>query len=475
MAKKREVKQTQLLSPEKYIRQKSRTLPIYKCWINDDWEESKMANVIVSRQHANGRISACIYLTDTGCLGVKDTFYMFNIPAERLKEVQDGYPVRLLEIPYDMAHNVIFEAIKYAARYGFAPHQTFTQTTSFFLEDKDDPKIPLMDIPCGDEKGNPIYVNTGYETPARANEIRAQLERAKAGEVDFPFYHDDDVDVDVDEEEDKELTKLIFKTLTFEQEERYSAFINILTRQLEGNPEKYDGEMLSVLSDLIVLEIVDEKQIQKELENIKKEISHPIVEPEELPNSQFAGVQDYYAIAIPYAEALYMVTNDHGETKKQVETKIEQLREQLGEGAVVDYLHLMFLESRESRQYEATLKKYHDKYPDYFLITLKWYFNRFDKRVINKADVKAFHSILSTLKLPITQYEFKAFFMIYAAICLKFDKLSLDEFAKILALERYVQDEDLKVTDTYCDYLIEAIEPIKALQAVMYLSKKGLL
>ena len=57
MAKKNAGKVIQMLTPENYIRSKSRTLPIYDCWINSDWEEGKMASVLISRQHTNGNIT----------------------------------------------------------------------------------------------------------------------------------------------------------------------------------------------------------------------------------------------------------------------------------------------------------------------------------------------------------------------------------------------------------------------------------
>ena len=41
MAKKKKGKVIQMLSPENYIKQRARTLPIYECRINSDWEINK--------------------------------------------------------------------------------------------------------------------------------------------------------------------------------------------------------------------------------------------------------------------------------------------------------------------------------------------------------------------------------------------------------------------------------------------------
>jgi len=65
----------QMLSPENYIRKKARMLPIYECWLNNDWEVSGAASIIIARRHTNENITFYLYLVDLYCLGVKDSFY----------------------------------------------------------------------------------------------------------------------------------------------------------------------------------------------------------------------------------------------------------------------------------------------------------------------------------------------------------------------------------------------------------------
>ncbi len=43
MAKKKQGKAVPMLSPENYIRQKARTLPLFECWVNKNWREDKLA------------------------------------------------------------------------------------------------------------------------------------------------------------------------------------------------------------------------------------------------------------------------------------------------------------------------------------------------------------------------------------------------------------------------------------------------
>ncbi|MDQ3291320.1 MAG: hypothetical protein M3Q05_08530, partial [Bacteroidota bacterium] len=50
---------------------RARSLPIYKCLVNEGWAESALAQVIVLRKHVNGHLTAGIYLVDLLCTGVK--------------------------------------------------------------------------------------------------------------------------------------------------------------------------------------------------------------------------------------------------------------------------------------------------------------------------------------------------------------------------------------------------------------------
>lgn len=179
MAKSKKNRSIQVfISPENYIRKKARNLPISSCLINTDWKERRVSNLIISRQHTNGNQTFCMYLVDKDCLGVKDTFFNFNIPQEEfygvIRDISNQYEIE--EISYELAHNIIFAAIEYAEEYGFKPHKDFTSTTQYFLEEDND-DIPLIEIHCGNKDGNPRYMNAGYESPAEANKIINQLEK----------------------------------------------------------------------------------------------------------------------------------------------------------------------------------------------------------------------------------------------------------------------------------------------------------
>ena len=141
------------LSPEKYIQTRVRSLPISKCFVTTDWEEFGIANVVVTRKHVNGNITAGIYLVDLFCLGIKDTFYFFNEPEEELFEKINIERSYLQEVDYNLAHNIIYAGHDFAIEFDIQPHKTFS-ITKFILEEDND-AIPVIDIPVGDENGNP--------------------------------------------------------------------------------------------------------------------------------------------------------------------------------------------------------------------------------------------------------------------------------------------------------------------------------
>ena len=88
-------------SPGKAIRTRARNLPFGKCYVNSDWKTGHLANVIVTRLHVNGNVTAGMYLVDLLCLGVKESWYLFNESKHRVLEFlnkDDGHT--FIEIDY---------------------------------------------------------------------------------------------------------------------------------------------------------------------------------------------------------------------------------------------------------------------------------------------------------------------------------------------------------------------------------------
>jgi hypothetical protein len=203
MANKKKGKVVQMLSPENYIRQRARTLSIFECWINDNWEETGLASIMVARKHSNGNITSGMYLVDLKCLGVKDAHYFFNIPEYEFRELLEhaGETMNMESLSYTLAHNIIFAGIEFAGEYGFKPHKDFTSVAQYILEEDTD-EVELMEIECG-RNGKPAYVRGPYESDAWAAQIVVQLERT-AGPGNYYFFDQKDFDDDNFDDDDDE-------------------------------------------------------------------------------------------------------------------------------------------------------------------------------------------------------------------------------------------------------------------------------
>lgn len=155
--KKKPVQPQQPLSPKKYILTRARLLPVYKCLVNENWEKSKLASVIVTRKHSTGNITAGFFLVDLMARGVKDTHYVFNErEVDFFDNLYERWPMHPEEIPYPLAHNIIYGALEFAEDYNFKPHPDFDITSHILEEDTEE--IELMDLEFG-VNGKPFIMD----------------------------------------------------------------------------------------------------------------------------------------------------------------------------------------------------------------------------------------------------------------------------------------------------------------------------
>jgi hypothetical protein len=223
------------LSPEKYIKSRARALKIDRCLVNADWETSKIAHVIVIREHTNGNFTYAGYLVDLLCLGVKDTYYEFNMFQDHLEDWLDTHSeeTEMIEIEYSLAHNIIFAGHDLATEYHIPQHHDFVSTTCYLLEE-DDEKIPLIEIHTGDENGLPhLIVSSDNKQPvalARLKEFAREgsyrytiLEGEPFKEDDYDFADEGELGEDDWDEEDG--TDCIFWS-----KEEWESFINNISQ-----------------------------------------------------------------------------------------------------------------------------------------------------------------------------------------------------------------------------------------------------
>ncbi|MDB5011804.1 MAG: hypothetical protein JWQ25_6, partial [Daejeonella sp.] len=198
--KKKSANVAPLLSDESYIKSgKARKLEIHKCLINDDWQETGIAQVVVMREHINGNVTAGIFLVDLLCAGVKDSFFMFNVDENlflyKFKQMQSESMQNIVTCDYVLAHNIIYGAIEFADDFNIKPCSEFKITQMILEEDNDD--VPLMDVDFGRD-GKPCLI--GDEDDPKTQYYLQRL-RTYAGEGNFEFIAAID---DFEEGEDKD-------------------------------------------------------------------------------------------------------------------------------------------------------------------------------------------------------------------------------------------------------------------------------
>ena len=176
-------------SPEGFIRLKARSLPVDGCWINEDWEDTGSVYTIVARRHPNGNITAGIYFVDLLCLGIKKVQILFDITADNFEGVMKlgGDTLNVEKVEYALVHNIIYDGLDYAKKFGFEPCSEF-EIARHILEE-DTAKHRKYDIECGVE-GKPMFIQTELESDAQATQIMAQLEKTVGP---GNFYHKDNM------------------------------------------------------------------------------------------------------------------------------------------------------------------------------------------------------------------------------------------------------------------------------------------
>ena len=373
MAKKKKGKVVQMLSPENYIRQKARNLPIYECRVNKDWKETGLAHITVARKHTNGNITIGMYLVDLKLLGVKDAFYRFNISELEYREIieEEERQMIIKKVSYPLVHNIIFAGIEFADDYGFKPHKDFTSVAQYILE-KDTEEIELIDIECG-EDDKPVYVRGPLESEIRANQIITQLEReAGPGNYEIVWRSEEDfmeesswdddtswLDDDVDDIEEK------FEGLSINEK------LQIINEKLPHNDELSEEEKKGLA--VLINTVIHDKLDLNLLETVVQEVTEKLLQYEitDEYSDEMLGIEPDSNINREKWEKqfseIYDLTTDK---PKSAGKKIKKLQKKMPENPALAFLDLMAEQTQKSSKYEEKLNKYHIQFPHYPLIKL---------------------------------------------------------------------------------------------------------
>ncbi len=174
-------------SPQAIIRH-ARTYPIFECLISDNWQKKDnmgLVEVLVARQQPDGNICFGVYLVDTFCLGLKNTFANAGFSRGRYQsEVRKNNKVfragKPVECTIELAHQMIYQSIEYAEQFGFEPEKDFA-LSQYLLAPRGELEEPY-DLTFGKD-GKPFFIAGPYDNVAR---IMRQLEKT-AGPGNYHF------------------------------------------------------------------------------------------------------------------------------------------------------------------------------------------------------------------------------------------------------------------------------------------------
>jgi hypothetical protein len=163
----------------------ARSYPLFDCWITSNWKKSDLGliEILVSRKQPDGNICFGFYLVDNYCLGLKNTLVKANVPlgayqSEVVETLFRGE--KPAQCDPELAHQMIYAAIDYAAQFGFQPHSDFTSTQNLLM-----PRGELAEpykLTFG-KNGKPFFISGPNDNALR---IVKQLEKT-AGPGNFDY------------------------------------------------------------------------------------------------------------------------------------------------------------------------------------------------------------------------------------------------------------------------------------------------
>ena len=162
------------LSPQAIIR-RARTFPLLECLINANWQQdnSGLVQILLARQQPDGDICFGSYLVDMYCLGLKNTYANAGFSRTRYENEVRGRIFRGVppeECPVELAHQMIYASIEYAARFGFQPEKDFA-LSQYLLAPRGELEEPY-ELTFG-KNGKPFFIAGPHDN---ATHILKQLE-----------------------------------------------------------------------------------------------------------------------------------------------------------------------------------------------------------------------------------------------------------------------------------------------------------
>jgi len=106
-------------------------------------------------------------------LGLKDTFAKTNVSPDRYQELHEkmDHRQKMTTCPIELAHQMIYASLDYAAQFGFQPQSDWTQS-QYLLEPRGELEEPYQ-LTFGKD-GKPFFISGPYDN---VEQIIKQLDK----------------------------------------------------------------------------------------------------------------------------------------------------------------------------------------------------------------------------------------------------------------------------------------------------------
>lgn len=436
------------MSPLEYLKSgQARRLPIHACYVNENWQEDGLAQVIVSRIHKNGKVTAGFFLVDLLCVGAKDTHFIFNEPESEMQEMIKGfteeYELNMQQCDYKVAHNIVYAGVDFAAEFGIEPCEDF-DITKMVLEEDDD-KVEMIDVECG-EDGIPVLIDFGVG--GRTAYYLKQLQK-HAGEGNYKYMTKEEMgDDEEDEEEDP----------GFWEREDWEAFFD--------NAASVDLTHSRLLTGYLYTKGILLPEAAKQgvdLEALCAEFEVPVT-GEPIVNKDYGNEE----AENEEAKSIFYIISDIGNNRIELPdlpVRIKKAMKKWPKSPVFyNHLYNCYLLQNKHEEAEAVLKEQIALFPDYLFAKISY-----ANRQIDLGNVEAIPGIfngctsLAQLYPSRTEFHISEFTGFIAAYCFyyihKDDLFRTDCMATLLRdlpMESFTNAAD-KALSKFADYGIEKV------------------
>lgn len=384
-----------VMHPSNYIRQKARQLPIFECWVNPNWDKTYTAEVVVARQHSNGKITLGAFIVDLGCQGVKKSGTIFSVSESEFRTIirEGTLGGKMKKISYVLAHNIIYGAIAYANELGFEPDLYFRDLAKYILEEDTD-DVKLMEIVFG-QRSVPYYMQ-GSDTDVECKEILRHLD-AKVGAGNYKCLLVKDME---EAKAPESVSNEVLATKTVDQ--KRDLFLQ-LARKMVTQFSQDDRLELEQLTQSLFLDYCDRELLAELLESWKYEKEMLISMQEYTP--AFLGVESGRSISSLdmelFDETYVLIVNN----SERAAEKLNALWMKWGAIPLLCYYNLLILQYKSKNQYALKLNEYSTLYPDYAMFRLcKFALTAHRSRNKNKLPMIDFKQIFAG-RTAITTFE----------------------------------------------------------------------